>query len=395
MPSGSIGIGTGSNRPTLSVSPASGFNSTGKVGINSLNPSAKLEVISTGSNTTTSAFLVKNGNSNPLLYVNDGSQVGVNTDFPNASLDVRGTTGIASSNALFVSGLSGMPFLAVKENARVGIGTDNPSAQFQVHEQFGNSSDILVTNSSTSSGLRLSSGFTGATIMNELPGDLFIGTGGNSTVQFMSTGQLIFTGTSHGFGTGLPTAKVHINGTFRLEDGTQAPGKVLTSDAFGNATWQAPAAATGWSLNGNTGTSAVSNFIGTSDNNALAIRTNNIERVRVTAAGSVGIGTTIPTSTFHANGSVSVAIRTTAIGTTLTGSDYCVVFTGSTAGQTITLPVPGSCPGRVYYIVNQGLISVALSIPVKKGASTTVNSVGIESALQIISDGTNWRVIGI
>jgi hypothetical protein len=42
-----------------------------------------------------------------------------------------------------------------------------------------------------------------------------------------------------------PTVKLHVTGTspaFRLEDGTQGLGKVLTSDANGNATWQAAAA---------------------------------------------------------------------------------------------------------------------------------------------------------
>ncbi|HBB65820.1 MAG: hypothetical protein A2X28_00440 [Elusimicrobia bacterium GWA2_56_46] len=36
---------------------------------------------------------------------------------------------------------------------------------------------------------------------------------------------------------GLPTAKLHVAGTFRLVDGTQAVGKVLTSDANGLASW--------------------------------------------------------------------------------------------------------------------------------------------------------------
>ncbi len=41
-----------------------------------------------------------------------------------------------------------------------------------------------------------------------------------------------------GIGTTAPTATLHVNGTTRLVDGTQGAGKVLTSDASGNATWQ-------------------------------------------------------------------------------------------------------------------------------------------------------------
>lgn len=37
---------------------------------------------------------------------------------------------------------------------------------------------------------------------------------------------------------GTPTAKLHVNGTVRITDGNQAAGRVLTSDASGNAAWQ-------------------------------------------------------------------------------------------------------------------------------------------------------------
>lgn len=44
-----------------------------------------------------------------------------------------------------------------------------------------------------------------------------------------------------GIGTSVdPEAKLHVAGTFKLADGTQAAGKVLTSDANGNASWQTP-----------------------------------------------------------------------------------------------------------------------------------------------------------
>ena len=45
-----------------------------------------------------------------------------------------------------------------------------------------------------------------------------------------------------GIGTNAPTALLHVNGTTRLVDGTQGAGKVLTSDASGNASWATPTA---------------------------------------------------------------------------------------------------------------------------------------------------------
>jgi len=52
--------------------------------------------------------------------------------------------------------------------------------------------------------------------------------------------QIFDDGTNVGIGTTTPTAKLHVNGTFRLVDGTEGAGKVLTSDASGNASWQTP-----------------------------------------------------------------------------------------------------------------------------------------------------------
>ena len=49
--------------------------------------------------------------------------------------------------------------------------------------------------------------------------------------------------------------------------------------------------ANAWSLTGNTGTNPSTNFIGTKDANDLAFKTNNIEKMRISSLGKVGIGT--------------------------------------------------------------------------------------------------------
>src|SRR3989344_281850 len=63
--------------------------------------------------------------------------------------------------------------------------------------------------------------------------------------------------------------------------------------------WQDPStvlAGTAWLITGNTGTDPSSDFVGTTDLQALVFRTNNLERVRISATGNVGIGNTSPTS---------------------------------------------------------------------------------------------------
>jgi len=51
-----------------------------------------------------------------------------------------------------------------------------------------------------------------------------------------------------------------------------------------------------WEITGNLGTNPVNDFLGTQDNAALAIRTNDVEHIRVDTSGNVGIGTSAPVS---------------------------------------------------------------------------------------------------
>lgn len=72
-----------------------------------------------------------------------------------------------------------------------------------------------------------------------------------------------------------------------------------------------------WNVSGNTGTSVLSNFIGTTDNTDLAFRTNNLERMRITSSGKLGIGTSTPTASLHVVGNDGViAEGTFGIGAT-------------------------------------------------------------------------------
>ncbi len=57
-----------------------------------------------------------------------------------------------------------------------------------------------------------------------------------------------------------------------------------------------------WLTRGNAGTNPATHFIGTTDNVDLVFRTNNTEKMRITASGSVGIGTTAPISVLNIRG---------------------------------------------------------------------------------------------
>lgn len=57
-----------------------------------------------------------------------------------------------------------------------------------------------------------------------------------------------------------------------------------------------------WLISGNAGTNSSSNFLGTTDNQGLTIRTSNQPRVTVQATGNVGIGTASPQRPLHVHG---------------------------------------------------------------------------------------------
>jgi hypothetical protein len=70
---------------------------------------------------------------------------------------------------------------------------------------------------------------------------------------------------------------------------------------------QQPLLAQDWQLTGNSGTSASTNFLGTTDSKALVLRTNNIQRLRITQSGNVGIGISAPAQKLDVNGNINLA----------------------------------------------------------------------------------------
>jgi hypothetical protein len=135
-------------------------------------------------------------------------------------------------------------------------------------------------------------------------------------------------------------------------------------------------------------------YLATNNSSAKMIfSTNNTERVRIDSTGFVGIGTTGPVSTLDINGSLSVAAVKQTASYTLTASDYCVIFTGTSSGQTFTFPSATGVPGRIYIIVNQSnqTLNTSNYLSGNGGGGTSAIAAGIN--VQIISDGASWRKI--
>jgi trimeric autotransporter adhesin len=79
--------------------------------------------------------------------------------------------------------------------------------------------------------------------------------------------------------------------------GTKAAGFYYWDNT--STSWVGISGKAGWETTGNTGTTTATNFLGTTDNQGLAVRTNNLERMRIDNNGFVGIGTTAPENKVH------------------------------------------------------------------------------------------------
>jgi hypothetical protein len=169
-----------------------------------------------------------------------------------------------------------------------------------------------------------------------------------------------------------------------------------------------------WSLTGNTGTDPNVNFIGTLDGQPLVIRTNNAERLRVDAAGNVGIGTNNPTAKLNVDGTVK--LQNLAAGTTeqdvlviaADGSVYkktisSAAFENSIKAingiqkQALSLTAQASDTSNNVLVQNRTADStIAIYLPVQNGAAGATRPYGfltytdwqkIQSGIQTIAIG--------
>ncbi len=138
-------------------------------------------------------------------------------------------------------------------------------------------------------------GFTCCT--GSLAAQGWVGGNGGSTNNLSAVNtSLSATPINVGIGTLTPAAQLHTTGSLRFAGLTQnnALNQVLVSDVSGNVSWRdvasiaPPPLNNAWLLNGNAGTNSLNNYLGTSDNQALILKTNNIQRMSISNNLSVG-----------------------------------------------------------------------------------------------------------
>ncbi len=299
-PSGSIGIGNSTPAAKLDVAGnikiTDGTQGGGKVLTSDANGLATWATPSYTQWTTSASN----------IYFNTGN-IGIGNIAPSAKLDVTGnikiTDGTQGGGKVLTSDANGLATWATPSytqwtsnasnisfnTGNVGIGTSTPGNKITIAQGAG-------TPRTGAFGFQLYNGNANANSKNWMiempnsgPGSLNISQYGDATgatprIQISSTNNLsriadltIDASGKVGVGNTAPAANLDVKGTFKIADGTQGVGKVLTSDANGLARWAAPSNSTGWSLSGNSATNSATNFIGTTDNVPLNFRMNNIK----------------------------------------------------------------------------------------------------------------------
>lgn len=162
-----------------------------------------------------------------------------------------------------------------------------------------------------------------------------------------------------GIGTPTPDAKLHVAGNFKLVDGTQGVGKVLTSDANGVASWQPASGGGGSGLWTDAGSGNI---------------------YSTTLTGNVGIGTSTPVAKLHVAGNITspgAGVNSERFGLgALTDETYATAF-GYQAHAKNGVAVGGDAHALGDYTNAFGYAANANgfgSIAIGHGAITTVNS---------------------
>lgn len=307
--------------------------SSQNVGIGTNNPLSKLHV----AGTIRSDTLIYVGPGVRTLFATPNGRIYDSLAVPSAlSWEINGNNNITASQFLGTTNANDVIFKTNSiERARIlsagnmGIGTAAPVEKLHVN---GN----ILANDGVYPQSSFNVGYSSATVISDIfqpwtdngikiydgnsLSHLHVEALGHSSIQsYGTTGApkaalentaysalaLQDKGGNVGIGLINPGNKLEINSTVANASGLRftnltaasptvaANGKALSVDANGDVVLM-PSASDAWKLLGNAGTTAGTNFLGTTDAQDLVFKTNNTEKVRVMTGGNVGIATSAP-----------------------------------------------------------------------------------------------------
>lgn len=222
------------------------FDNGTNVGIGTTSPQAKLHI-----------------NSQQPLFVTDGNEVSLSIDAGNYIYKIGDISGGENQSYMQIDSAASKAFFL---NSNVGIGTNSPVS-------IGGHSGVLTLYGSNATALALKDAVSEGHLRFDDYNFKFTNSGGTVRMQIEAdTGNV-------GIGTNFPTEKLDIysdgNAIVRLESAGGGVGMLDVGTDF-----------------------TINNRINTN----LIFKTSNVERMRITNNGSVGIGTTNPSELLHVQG---------------------------------------------------------------------------------------------
>lgn len=205
-----------------------------------------------------------------LISIQSFSQVGINTTQPTSTLNVVSKDGSPTESGFLVQSPTLSNLFIVKNSGKIGINTSDPKASLEVNGTFSTSESVINTSSNT------------------------VNLDGNSSfVKIQSTNNGTVTVTSNA-GVGGQRLVIYNNSTTANLDfyGYIITSKEAMEFVYSNNNWIGTLGGKlPWSIFGNSiASDNPSNFVGTIQDVPLRFRTKNLERMKISKDGNIGIG---------------------------------------------------------------------------------------------------------
>jgi hypothetical protein len=245
----------------------------------------------------------------PKISLWDGGSATNNIGFGVSSAQLNYHVTPGATHAFFAGGKNGdgTELMRIQSDGNVGISDTTPRAPLSFASVVGAKIRFWDNGSDTATyGIGLGPAQLNYHVdQNPAAVHRFLAGGGNEDgtelMRIQANGNV-------GIGTTVPTAKLDVNGTARIQGSAGTPTAITGRDVSGNVgnitlgtglslaggILSASPATPGWSLNGNAGTNGAVNYIGTTDAQPLVLRTNAAEHLRITSGGNIGINNGAP-----------------------------------------------------------------------------------------------------
>jgi hypothetical protein len=254
-------------------------------------------------------------------------------------------------------------------NGNIGIGTISPNAKLDLNGDLALTKKTTITTTGIQNALdrqgasRIYFSVSGTVTLNGIAG----GDDGMVLILYTATATTLVINNQSGSALAANQIATHTGATVTV---TGRGGVSMVYDAS-LSTWRIVGFAdenSTWNAKGNAGTNPSTNFIGTTDAQGFAVRTNNLDRIRVASGGNVGVGTVSPDTQLEVEGTTDNNGTTAILKVTNTGG-ASMLFDGNEIDGASNGPIylNNNSTGGVYIGANgtglKEIIKATVSVP--------------------------------